>query len=92
VCMFALTYVNYATLHATRAIWSAATKDLKTFFSTDEIALMNGLFLASYAVGGIFTGQLADKYPKRLLLLLIFMLVGLLLFALGAMMMVAPQN
>ena len=81
--MFALTYINYATLHASRSIWSAGTKDLKTYFSQDEIALMNGLFLGFYAVGGIFTGQLADKYPKRYLLLLMFLMVALSMFTLG---------
>lgn len=90
--MFALTYINYATLHASRSIWSAATKDLKNFFSQDEIALMNGLFLGFYAVGGIFAGQLADKYPKKLLLLLMFTLVALSMFGLGFLIMVPDEK
>lgn len=84
--MFALTFVNYSVLHCTRAIWSAATKDFQTLygFTTDEIAAMNMCFLLSYAIGGIFLGQLADKYPKRKLIFVIYSCVALVVFTLGA--------
>lgn len=84
--MFALTFVNYSVLHCTRAIWSAATKDFKTLygFTTNQVAAMNMCFLLSYSIGGIFLGQLADKYPKRKLIFAIYTSVALVIFILGA--------
>ena len=54
--MFALTFVNYAALHTTRAMWSAATADIKELynFTTADVATIDTFFLASYSVGAIF--------------------------------------
>ena len=62
--MFAITFINYAALHATRSIWSSATKDfIREFnFTKYDVASMNSTYLTCYAVCGIFTGQLADKF------------------------------
>ena len=62
--MFALTFLNYSVLHATRSVWSAATKKIKdskdNTITEDDIAGMNSTFLALYGISGFFTGQLAD--------------------------------
>jgi sugar phosphate permease len=42
-------------------------------------------FLVSYAVGGIFMGQLADKYNKRKLIFVLYLLVACLVCVIGAM-------
>jgi sugar phosphate permease len=52
--------MNYAVLHASRSVWSAATKDLTLIYpeaiNNDIIANMNTCFLISYGVGGFFSG------------------------------------
>ena len=37
---------------------------------------MNSTYLIFYAVCGIFTGQLADKYPKRKLIPVMYSMVA----------------
>jgi sugar phosphate permease len=58
--MFGITFMNYAVLHASRSVWSAATKDLTLIYpeaiNNDIIANMNTCFLISYGVGGFFSG------------------------------------
>ena len=60
VLMFAITFCNYAVLHATRSVWSAASKDLTVVYegeiTQDQIAGLNTAFLACYGLGGFFTG------------------------------------
>ena len=92
--MFAITFTNYAALHATRSIWSAATKDFKTTFNFNDqqIASMNSTYLTLYAVCGIFTGQLADKFPKRKLILVIYSLVATCMLSLAFLTRIDPEN
>ena len=58
--MFTITFMNYAVLHASRSVWSAATKDLTNIYpdaiNNDIIANMNTCFLLSYGFGGFFSG------------------------------------
>jgi sugar phosphate permease len=58
--MFGLTFLNYAVLHATRSVWSAATKDFLDIyseaFSKEDIADINMTFLACYGLGSFFCG------------------------------------
>ena len=53
--MFILAYCNYAVLHSTRSVWSAATKDFKTIydFSNKQISNMNACFLGFYALSSL---------------------------------------
>ena len=85
--MFGLTFINYAVLHCTRSIWSAATKDFQKLydFSVPEVAAMNMCFLLSYSIGGIFLGQLADQFQKPKLIFVIYSSVAVVVFALGAL-------
>ena len=87
VLMFALTFCNYASLHATRSIWSSATHDIKDIYSLEDqsIANINMCFLLTYAIGGIFMGQLADKYPKRKLIFALYTIIATLVAILGLM-------
>ena len=58
--MFVITFCNYAVLHATRSVWSAASKNLTVVYdgniTQDQIAGMNTAFLTCYGLGGFFTG------------------------------------
>jgi sugar phosphate permease len=58
--MFVITFMNYAVLHASRSVWSAASKDFTKIYpdaiDKDKIAYMNTCFLFSYGVGGFFSG------------------------------------
>ena len=49
-------------------------------------------FLVSYAIGGIFMGQLADKYSKRKLIFCLYFLIAGLVAILGAMSYVQNQK
>ena len=77
--MFGLTFTNYAVLHVTRSVWSAATKDMELLygFSVEQVAYMNMCFLLSYSVGGILISQLVDKYEKKLLIAVLYTLISL---------------
>ena len=44
---------------------------------------MNSCFLGAYAVGGIFTGQLADKYRLRVFIPVMYSAIGLSMCSLG---------
>jgi len=85
--MFLITFMNYAVLHASRSVWSAATKDFKTIydFSVPQIAYMNSCFLGAYAVGGIFTGQLADKYRLKFFIPAMYTAIALSMCSLALM-------
>ena len=58
--MFIFTFFNYSMMHASRSVWSAASKDLKIIYpdaiNDDIIALLNTFFLISYGIGGLFSG------------------------------------
>lgn len=94
--MFALTFMNYAVLHATRSVWSAATKDIKDLYkgqiSEDDIAGVNSAFLACYGIGGFFTGQLADKYRKRGLIFVLYSMITLSVTCLGLLSLVPVEQ
>lgn len=85
--MFAITFVNYMILHATRSAWSLATKDLEVIygFSTGEISYMNATFLLAYSLGGFFLSHLGDVYSKRHLICLMYSLIALIEIILGSM-------
>ena len=53
---------------------------------------MNSTFLAFYAVSGIFTGALADKYNKNRLILLSYLLVAISTFSVGLMSFIPAQT
>ena len=58
--IFSLTFLNYGVLHATRTVWSAATKEFIDAYdgqiSERDIANLNSTFLTVYSLGGFFTG------------------------------------
>lgn len=85
--MFALTFTNYAVLHVTRSVWSAATKDMEVLygFSTEQVAYMNMCFLLSYSIGGILISQLADKYQKKVLIAVLYTAISITTCAIGFM-------
>lgn len=93
--MFAITFLNYAVLHATRSVWSAATKTIEIVYdgeiTQDDIAGMNTAFLACYGIGGFFTGQLADKFKKRKLIFALYSLITLSMVGLG-LLSLAPED
>lgn len=88
VAMFALTFFNYAMLHATRSAWSLATADLTKMygFGVGVIADMNSTFLFFYAASGIFLGHLADKYRKNWVVFIQYTAIGIVQFSLGCLM------
>ena len=92
--MFAITFINYAALHATRSIWSSATKDFKSKFnfSMADVTTMNSTYLICYAVCGIFTGQLADKYQKRKLIPVMYTCVATVMLCLAFLTRIKPEN
>lgn len=61
--MFLLTYFNYASLRAVQSIWAAASQQIISV-NKYEIGLLNASFLFFYAVFGVFSGALSDKYNK----------------------------
>ena len=85
--MFALTFFNYACLHSTRSVWSAATKDLISLydFSVSDIAKMNSIFLFAYSAGGVAFGQLADRYKLKYLIPVLYTLIALSISSLGVL-------
>ena len=85
--IFCMTFFNYAVLHATRSIWSAATKDIEKNYGFEHtnIANMNSCFLVSYGLGNIFMGQLADKYSKKKLIPVLYALIALNVFVIGCL-------
>ena len=92
--MFALTFMNYAALHATRSIWSSATKDFITDynFSEDTIAYMNICFLTAYAFGATFLSQFADQFPKKQLIIVQYTIVAMIMCVLGSLSFVDKSN
>lgn len=90
--MFALTFFNYAILHATRSAWSLATSDLTSYYSftTGTIADMNATFLFFYSLGGVFLGHMADKYGKSRLIFCQYSMIALVQISLGSLMFVSP--
>lgn len=85
IIMFLITYLNYTMLHATRAVWSAGTKNFKTLYHFDDkdITIMNTCFLGFYGCGGFFTGQLADKYKKGRLIFVLYTCIAITVCSLG---------
>lgn len=87
--IFIITFLNYAILHACRSVWSTATQNLDTtgdkkgFFTTNDISNINTAFLASYGIGGFFTGQLADKVRKRFLIFWLYFAMFFCMTGLG---------
>ena len=88
LAMFALTFFNYAMLHATRSSWSLATAELTSYygFEISTIADMNSTWLFCYACGGIFLGHLADKFRKSRLIFCQYTLIAMVQIALGCLM------
>ena len=85
VMTFILTFLNYASLHTTRSMWSSATKDIEKLygFTTKQIAMVDMWFLLAYSIGGIFLCQIADKYEKRRIIVLQYTIVAAITSCLG---------
>eukprot|EP00347_Sterkiella_histriomuscorum_P013119 403365944 len=85
--IFILTFCNYAVLHTTRAAWSNATPQIKTLYSFDSklISYMNSSFLFCYAMMGIFSGHLADKYKKNRFIIIAYTLIGINVICVGCL-------
>lgn len=77
--IFALTYLNYGILHATRSAWSLASKDVtqEYGFTLDQISYMNSVFLGFYSLGGFYLSSLGDKYNKNRLIFVMYTLIAL---------------
>ena len=86
--MFMITYLNYGILHSTRSSWSMASKDIKDLynFNTNAISDMNATFLFTYSLGGIFLSHLGDVYDKRKLIFIMYILIAMVVAALGYLM------
>ena len=92
--MFLLAYTNYAALHSTRTVWSAATKDFKNIynFSDDEVGNMNACFLGAFALSSFFLSQFADKIKLKYLIPAIWCSVAVVMCALGSMQHLFPSE
>ena len=86
--IFALTYVNYGILHATRSSWAMATKDLLTLhdnWTEQTVSDMNATFLFTYSLGGFFLSHLGDIYSKRKLICFMYTIIALVELLLGCL-------
>lgn len=86
---FALTFCNYAVLHATRAAWSNATpsiiKKYPEQFDGQLISYMNSAFLVCYASAGIFSGHISDRFSKKKFICLAYLAIGANVILLGSL-------
>ena len=48
--------------------------------------MVDTFFLASYAVGGIVLGQLADRYSAKALIVVLYTVIAIITASLGLMM------
>lgn len=83
VFVFVATYLNYSVLHACRAVWSGAIPQIKLSHTWNAVVLF--CFLFFYALGGIFSGHLADRMNKPNFIALAYLLIGIVVILLGLM-------
>lgn len=92
--MFIITFLNYSVLHTTRSMWSSATKDIQKVygFSTQQLALVDTWFLLAYSIGVMFLSQIADKFQKRKIIIVMYTIVALLTASTGMCMWIPVEK
>ena len=85
--IFLLTYFNIASMRGAQSIWSQDYKYFTTNYGYKdfEINLMNAGFLFFYAVLGVFSGNLADKFNKGTFLFFAHLCIAINISLLGSL-------
>jgi len=79
--IFITTYLNYAVLHACRAVWASAMPQIGLGTTWNSTILF--CFLFFYALGGVGSGHVADRVKKKNFIFYSYIVIGVCTILMG---------